>query len=110
MASKREYHGNIHAPEFPANAEWVNTRGRLSLASLRGELVLLDFWTYGCINCMHILPDLKRLEELYATELDMIGVHSAKFENERNLANLRQIIALYEITYPVVNDRNYETW
>ncbi|MHB1355712.1 MAG: thioredoxin-like domain-containing protein [Anaerolineae bacterium] len=110
MASKREYHGNIHAPEFPANAEWVNTNERLSLAGLRGKLVLLDFWTYGCINCMHILPDLKRLEELYANELVVIGVHSAKFENEGNLNNLRQIIARYEITHPVVNDRDYQIW
>lgn len=110
MASKREYYGNIHAPEFPTNAEWANTNGKLSLAALRGKLVLLDFWTYGCINCMHILPDLKRLEELYANELVVIGVHSAKFENEGNLANLRQIIARYEITHPVVNDRNYEIW
>ena len=93
MASKREYYGNINAPEFPANAEWANTNGRLSLAALRGKLVLLDFWTYGCINCMHILPDLKRLEELYSNELIVIGVHSAKFKNEGNLANLRQIIA-----------------
>ena len=110
MAYKREYYGNINAPEFPANAEWANTNGRLSLAALRGKLVLLDFWTYGCINCMHILPDLKRLEELYANELVVIGVHSAKFENEGNLANLRQIIARYGITHPVVNDRDYSIW
>jgi thiol-disulfide isomerase/thioredoxin len=110
MASKYGYSGNIRAPEFPADVEWVNTKDRLTLASLRGKLVLLDFWTYGCINCMHILPDLKRLEKLYATVLVVIGVHSAKFENEGKLANLREIIGRYEITHPVVNDRDYLIW
>ena len=84
MASKRVYYGNIRAPKFPADAEWANTNGRLSLAALRGKLVLLDFWLYGCINCMHILPDLKRLEELYATELVVIGVHSASSRMREN--------------------------
>ncbi|MHB9032641.1 MAG: thioredoxin-like domain-containing protein [Anaerolineae bacterium] len=110
MASSREYHGNIHAPEFPIDVEWVNTDRKLSLAALRGKLVLLDFWTYGCINCMHILPDLRRLERQYPNELVVIGVHSAKFANEADSANIRRIIARYEISHPVVNDRNMVIW
>ena len=54
---------------------------------MKGKLVLLDFWTYGCINCIHVIPDLKRLEEEYANELVVIGVHSAKFANEGQTEN-----------------------
>ncbi|MBC8235234.1 hypothetical protein H8E77_37285 [bacterium] len=57
-----EYAGKINAPEFPTGMEWLNTKGPLSLRQLRGKVILLDFWTYCCINCMHVLPDLKKLE------------------------------------------------
>jgi thiol-disulfide isomerase/thioredoxin len=110
MASKRSYTGNVRAPEFPSDVEWLNVDRRLSLADLRGKLVLLDFWTYGCINCVHIIPDLKALEALYPDELVVIGVHSAKFANERDAENLRQIVLRYEIEHPVVNDRNMAIW
>ncbi|MBN1402273.1 MAG: redoxin domain-containing protein [Anaerolineae bacterium] len=110
MASSREYYGNIRAPEFPPDAEWLNTGRRLSLAELRGKLVLLDFWTYGCINCMHVIPDLKRLEAEYPNELVVIGVHSAKFTNEGDLENIRRVILRYEIEHPVVNDRAFAIW
>ncbi|HID20935.1 MAG TPA: redoxin domain-containing protein, partial [Planctomycetaceae bacterium] len=63
--------------------DWLNTSRELSLHELRGKVVLLDFWTYCCINCMHVLPDLKYLEKKYAKQLVVIGVHSAKFENEK---------------------------
>ena len=68
---------------FPEGLTWINTAGPLQLADLRGKFVLLDFWTLGCINCMHILPELKKLEEAYPNELVVIGVHSAKFDQER---------------------------
>ncbi|MCE5259353.1 MAG: redoxin domain-containing protein [Chloroflexi bacterium] len=110
MATRREYHGNIRAPEFPKGIEWLNTTQQLSLGAFRGKMVLLDFWTYGCINCMHILLDLKRLEQQYPNELVVIGVHSAKFANEADSANIKRIIARYEITHPVVNDRNMMIW
>src|SRR3972149_5523342 len=63
-------------PEFPTGLEWLNTDRPLTFEELRGKLVLIDFWTYCCINCMHIIPDLKRLEKEYADELVVIGVHS----------------------------------
>jgi thiol-disulfide isomerase/thioredoxin len=90
--------------------QWLNTDRPLSLRELRGKVVLLDFWTYCCINCMHILPDLKKLERKYANELVVIGVHSAKFQGERDTENIRQAILRYEIEHPVVNDYAMEVW
>src|SRR5262245_5529066 len=99
----------IHAPEFPS-ADWLNVAAPLSLKSLRGKVVLIDFWTYGCVNCLHIIPDLKKLEEKYAQELVVIGVHSAKFTNEGKLENLRRILVRYDIDHPVVNDASFTIW
>ena len=110
MASRRNYIGNIRAPEFPVDVDWLNTDRPLSLAQLRGKLVLLDFWTYGCINCIHIIPDLKRLEALYSDELVVIGVHSAKFTNEGDLRNIRQVLLRYGVEHPVINDRDLRVW
>src|SRR5688500_20328478 len=72
----------VRAPEIQGGSGWLNTDKPLSIAGLRGKVVLLDFWTYGCINCIHIIPDLKRLEAKYPNNLVVIGVHSAKFTNE----------------------------
>lgn len=98
------------APEFPTDLEWLNTERPLSLEQLNGKVVVLDFWTYGCINCIHILPDLERLEQEYAEELVVIGVHSAKFDQESATDNIRQIILRYGIEHPVVNDLDFEVW
>lgn len=104
------YKGVVNAPDFPEGLEWLNTERPLSLRDLRGKIVMLDFWTYCCINCMHILPDLKRLEKKYPNELVIIGVHSAKFVGERDTDNIRQAILRYEIEHPVVNDPALEMW
>ena len=82
----------------------------LTLEQFHGKFVLLDFWTFCCINCMHIIPDLKRLEHKYPEELVVIGVHSAKFTNEKDSDAIRQAILRYEIEHPVVNDKNFEIW
>src|SRR6266850_1473788 len=100
----------IRAPELTGDRGWLNTDKPLSLAALRGKVVLLDFWTYGCINCIHIIPDLKKLEKKYPNELVVIGVHSAKFENEKNLENIRRIVLRYEIEHPIVNDADFKIW
>src|SRR6188508_10501 len=100
----------IHAPELAGAVDWLNVPAPLSLANLRGKVVLLDFWTYGCVNCMHILPDLRRLEEKYRAELVVVGVHSAKFANERKSDNIRRILVRYDIDHPVVNDANFAIW
>lgn len=100
----------VTAPEFPPDLEWLNTDQPLSLAELRGKIVLLDFWTYGCVNCLHNFPFLKQLEQNYPDELVVIGVHSAKFDNESETENIRQVILRYGLEHPVVNDRNLRVW
>lgn len=100
----------IRAPELTGDRGWLNTDKPLSLAGLKGKVVLLDFWTYGCINCMHIIPDLKKLEKKYPNELVVIGVHSAKFDNEKDTENIRRIILRYEIEHPIVNDADFKIW
>lgn len=100
----------IPAPPFPRDMEWLNTKGPVELKDLKGKFVLLDFWTYCCINCMHILPELKELEHDYANQLVVIGVHSAKFENEKDAKNIEEAILRYEIEHPVVNDNNLKIW
>jgi thiol-disulfide isomerase/thioredoxin len=100
----------VRAPELKGGRGWLNTDKPLTLAALKGKIVLLDFWTYGCINCMHIIPDLKRLEHKYPNQLVVIGVHSAKFENEKDTENIRRIILRYEIEHPVYNDAEFAVW
>jgi DNA-binding beta-propeller fold protein YncE len=110
VTPERSFAGTVPAPEFPAGLDWLNTDRPLTLEQLKGKVVVLDFWTYGCINCMHVIPDLKRLEEEYPNELVVIGVHSAKFENEGDTDNIRQVILRYELEHPVVNDHQFEVW
>ncbi|MEX0714943.1 MAG: thioredoxin-like domain-containing protein [Planctomycetaceae bacterium] len=102
----------IIVPEgiFDGGVGWLNAAGPISMKDLRGKVVLLDFWTFCCINCIHVLPDLKYLEEKYEKELVVIGVHSAKFENEKESENIRRAIQRYEIKHPVVNDANMLIW
>jgi thiol-disulfide isomerase/thioredoxin len=102
--------GRVRAPELEGGRGWLNTDKPLTLAALKGKVVLLDFWTYGCVNCMHIIPDLKRLEAKYANQLVVIGVHSAKFDNEKETENIRRIILRYEIEHPVINDAEFAIW
>ena len=95
---------------FPRDAEWLNTSGPIRLKDLKGKFVILDFWTYCCINCIHILPELKKLEQKYPNELVVIGVHSAKFDEEKDSENIAAAILRYEIEHPVVNDAEHELW
>lgn len=99
------------APEFEGGTAWLNTAGPLSLKKdLKGKVVLLDFWTLCCINCIHILPDLAKLEKKYADQLVVVGVHSAKFENEKDTKSIRKAVLRYEIAHPVVNDADHKIW
>ncbi|MEY2408565.1 MAG: hypothetical protein QOF48_1235 [Verrucomicrobiota bacterium] len=104
------FDGTRPAPEFPEGAEWLNTDKPITMAALKGKIVLLDFWTYCCINCIHVIPDLKKLEAKYPNELVVIGVHSAKFENEKLTRNIREAIQRYEIEHPVINDKDFTVW
>jgi thiol-disulfide isomerase/thioredoxin len=99
----------VPAPSL-SGGEWLNTSGPLRLADLRGKFVILDFWTYCCINCMHILPELKKLEHAYPNELVVIGVHSPKFATERVVENVREAIVREKIEHPVVNDPDKVIW
>jgi len=92
----------VHAPELLGGA-WVSG-GPLSLVSLRGRAVLLDFFTFGCINCMNNLPMLNRLQERYADALQVIGVHSGKFAYEKETDAVRAAVERLQISYPVLND------
>lgn len=100
----------LEGTELDGGVEWLNTSGEISLKDLRGKVVLVDFWTYCCINCMHILPDLKYLEHKYPKELVVIGVHSAKFDNEKETENIRRAALRYEIEHPIVNDAEMKIW
>jgi thiol-disulfide isomerase/thioredoxin len=108
--SSAQDRARVRAPELQGGRGWLNTDKPLSLAALKGKVVLLDFWTYGCINCIHIIPDLKKLEAKYANQLVVIGVHSAKFQNEKETENIRRIILRYEIEHPVYNDSEFAVW
>lgn len=98
-------------PEFPHHLNWLNSAPLDFQGVLKGKIVVLDFWTYCCINCMHVLPELASLEEKYANDpVVFIGVHCAKFSNEKNSENIRQAILRYDVRHPVVNDANMEYW
>ncbi|KAG0478326.1 hypothetical protein HPP92_013045 [Vanilla planifolia] len=98
-------------PEFPSKLDWLNTAPLQFYKNLKGRVVLLDFWTYCCINCMHVLPDLEFLEKKYADKpFIVIGVHSAKFDNEKDLEAIRNAVLRYNIMHPVVNDGDMYLW
>ncbi len=104
------FEGLVRAPEFPTDLDWLNTASPLRIADLKGKFVLLDFWTYCCINCMHVLPELKRLEAKYPNELVIIGVHSAKFSNEKESSAIQNAVRRYQIDHPVINDKSFKIW
>lgn len=98
------------APELISGGEWINTKP-LTLASLRGKVVLVDFWTYTCINCIRTLPYLKSWNDKYKDKgLVIIGVHTPEFEFEKNFNNVQKAVTDFKITYPVMQDNNYATW
>src|SRR4051794_33041407 len=101
------------APDFTGNQRWFNTPGGrpLSLARLRGKVVLVDFWTYTCINCIRTLPVLKAWDARYRRAgLVIVGVHTPEFPFERSAGNVERAIAQNHLRYPVVQDNRYGTW
>ncbi|KFZ83689.1 hypothetical protein ED92_07235 [Amycolatopsis sp. MJM2582] len=100
----------MRAPELAGDG-WLNTGGeRITLAGLRGRVVLLDFWTSGCINCLHVLDELRPLEAEFADVLVTIGVHSPKFLHEGEAAAIEAAVRRYEVHHPVLNDPKMTTW
>jgi peptide-methionine (R)-S-oxide reductase len=97
------------APEI-AEGTWINSEP-LTIAGLRGRVVLVEFWTFGCYNCRNTLPSLKRWDERYRGQgFTVVGVHSPEFEREKNLENLRREVRALGISYPVVTDNDYNSW
>ncbi|MGZ4486956.1 MAG: NHL domain-containing thioredoxin family protein [Nocardioides sp.] len=99
----------VRAPEL-AGRGWLNTDGPLSLRGLRGRFVLLDFWTFCCVNCLHVLDELRPLEETYAEELVVVGVHSPKFVHEADPDALAAAVERYSVHHPVLDDPELVTW
>lgn len=103
-------YGRTRAPEFSSQVTWLQG-GPLSLRELRGKTVLIDFWTYSCVNCLRTLPYIKRWHETYAKDgLVIIGVHTPEFLFEKDESNVRDALARLGITYPVVLDAEYTIW
>ncbi|MFA5136192.1 MAG: cytochrome c biogenesis protein DipZ [Patescibacteria group bacterium] len=101
---------NQLAPEIIPGGEWLNTKP-LTLAELKGKVILIDFWTYTCINCQRTFPYLKQWWKKYQDKgLVIIGVHSPEFEFEKDKNNLKQAIKDFDLTYPVVQDNDFSTW
>ncbi|GAA0427266.1 hypothetical protein Aca07nite_35890 [Actinoplanes capillaceus] len=100
----------MRAPELKGRG-WLNTGGKaLTLADLRGKILVLDFWTFCCINCLHVLDELRPLEEKYGDALVVIGVHSPKFEHERDPVALAAAVERYGVHHPVVDDGDMHIW
>ncbi|AXA93919.1 thioredoxin family protein [Massilia sp. YMA4] len=98
------------APELAGVKTWFNSQP-LSLRQLRGKVVLVDFWTYSCINCIRTLPHVARLYETYKDQgLVVIGVHTPEYPFERSTDNVRSATKRFGLTYPVVQDNDYATW
>ena len=100
----------LRAPELTGR-RWINTGGDdLSLEDLRGKIVLLDFWTFCCINCLHVLDELRPIEEKYGDVLVTIGVHSPKFEFERTVEAVDRAVERYGVEHIVLDDPDLVTW
>lgn len=99
----------VRAPEFVAG-DWFNTTAPLTLAGLRGRFVLLDFWTFCCGNCLHVLDELRPLEAEFGDVLTVVGVHSPKFPHEAEPDAVRAAIERYEVAHPVLNDPQLRLW
>lgn len=100
----------VRAPE-PRGRRWLNTGGKdLTLAELRGRIVLLDFWTFCCVNCLHVLDELRPLEEKYGDVLVTVGVHSPKFEHEKDPDAVAAAVERYGVAHPVLDDPELHTW
>src|ERR1700691_6351020 len=101
----------MNAPEIARpGLQWFNVAAPLPIASLQGRIVILDFWTEGCINCIQIIPTLRRVEDKYPDKVVVIGVHSPKFANEKNAHSVKDAIRRYELKHPIIHDPDMTIW
>ena len=109
-ASGSSLRSGAGAPEFTGIEKWLNSEP-LSMRQLKGKVVLVDFWTYTCINCINTLPYVKSWHQKYQPQgLAVVGVHTPEFPHERSTDNVRTAIKRFEIRYPVAQDNRYATW
>ena len=107
MASR----ARVRAPELVGAGGWLNTGGKdLTLADFRGKITVLDFWTFCCINCLHVLDELRELEEEHRDTVVIVGVHSPKFVHEADHQAVVDAVARYEVHHPVLDDPALATW
>src|SRR5687767_951725 len=101
----------VKAPDFTGADGWINTAAPIKIEDLKGHVVVLDFWTYCCINCMHVFPDLKFLEDKYRDKpFVVIGVHSGKFDQEKDAQHIKNAVLRHNIEHPVAVDSEYAIW
>lgn len=99
-----------NAPEFTGLGQWFNSEP-LTMQRLRGKVVMVDFWTYGCINCVRTLPHVVKLHEKYKDKgLVIVGIHTPEFPFERSASNVQAALKRHSITYPVAQDNDFATW
>lgn len=111
LASRMAYTDNLHiaAPEVSAET-WLNT-GPLRLSELRGKVVLVEFWTFGCSNCRHVEPHVKEwYRQFHDAGLEIVSFHSPEFGYERDVGNVRQYVSQHGIRYPVAIDNDFTNW
>ncbi|TMU93523.1 NHL domain-containing thioredoxin family protein [Streptomyces sp. DASNCL29] len=107
MASR----ARVRAPELIGRGGWLNTGGTdLTLTDLRGRIVILDFWTFCCVNCLHVLDELRELEEKHRDTVVIVGVHSPKFVHEAEHQAVVDAVERYEVHHPVLDDPELATW
>jgi thiol-disulfide isomerase/thioredoxin len=98
------------APEFSGIDQWLNSQP-LTMAGLRGKVVLIDFWTYSCINCLRTLPHVNRWVQTYQDQgLVVVGVHTPEFAFERSTRNVQTAMQRFGVKHPVAQDNSYSTW
>jgi thiol-disulfide isomerase/thioredoxin len=102
--------GRVRAPELRGSGGWINTDISLSLRELRGRVVVLDFWTFCCINCLRVIEELRDLEQRFGDRLVVIGVHSPKFPHESDHTSVVRAVTRHRIAHPVLDDPELETW
>ncbi|GCE25366.1 hypothetical protein KDA_08500 [Dictyobacter alpinus] len=108
--TKPQFRGEVRAPDFPAGLDWINSDHPLHLEDLRGHLVILHFWTFCCVNCMHALAQLREIAAAFPDTVTIVSVHSPKFPREQFTNSVRDAVLRYDIEHPVVNDRSMYLW
>lgn len=107
----RTSHEDDPAPDISNKGNWINTENEITMNSLRGKVVLIEFWTFGCYNCTNTLPYLKEWYDKYkSAEFEMIGIHCPEFDNERNFDNVKSNVEKLGIEYPVLTDNDFSVW